>query len=197
MNKIQMLQLLDQEKVKQCQKCTELCQSRTNTVFGEGNENTRVMIIGEAPGRNEDEDGRPFCGPAGQLLDGMIAACGWKRQDVFIANCLKCRPPANRRPSQTELANCWPYLELQIRIVNPRYILCLGNTAAQTLLQKPWENISHLRQKIHEWNGKTVVCTYHPSYILQAADEKAEDIKRMVWDDLQRLLKEMKANEDN
>jgi len=194
-----MLMILDEQKIKNCTKCPSLCKERTKTVFGEGDHNSKVMFIGEAPGAQENKAGRPFVGPAGQLLDGMINASGWERKDVFIANLLKCQPPANRRPSHTELENCSPYLDLQIKIVNPKYIVCLGATAAHQILGKEstWLSITQLRGRPHNLQDRKVICTYHPSYVLQAADSKADEIKRMIWDDLQLLLKEIKINENH
>lgn len=188
MNQVGMLNLLDEQVVRACVRCPNLCNSRTKTVFGEGNSSASIMFIGEAPGHHEDLEGRPFVGPAGQLLDDIIVACGLRRQDVYIANILKCHPPANRRPSHEEAKNCRPYLEMQIKIINPKYLVCLGATAAQRILKQFDSNISSLRGVLHEYEGRKVLCTYHPSYVLQAPDNKKDDIKRDIWADMQLLL---------
>jgi uracil-DNA glycosylase family 4 len=192
MTKTDRLRMIE-ESIRGCTRCESLCNSRTNTVPGEGSPNAVVMFVGEAPGEQEDKHGTPFCGPAGELLTGMITACGWRREDVFIANVLKCRPPGNRRPSTAEAANCWAYLELQIKTVNPRFVVCLGASAANRVLNTPGWGITGMRGKLYDWNGRKVLCTFHPSYILHAeTEERADEIKRMVWDDLQLLVREMK-----
>jgi uracil-DNA glycosylase family 4 len=133
MEKRRMLELLA-EKVSGCTKCQELTYCRRQTVFGEGSPDARIVFIGEAPGETEDETGRPFVGKAGQLLTNIITAMGFRRDDVFIMNIIKCRPPNNRTPEPQEASNCRPYLDLQLKIINPDYIVCLGNVAAQNLL---------------------------------------------------------------
>lgn len=189
MEKTAMLQMLS-DKVAGCMKCQELVEYRRQTVFGEGNPNAEVVFIGEAPGETEDETGRPFVGKAGQLLNNIIAATGFRREDVFILNIIKCRPPRNRTPLPVEAANCRPYLDLQLKIINPKYIVCMGNVAAQNLLGVSTP-ISYLRGEILEYNGAKVICTYHPSYLLQNQGEKWK-----VWEDMQLLLKTMKGNTD-
>lgn len=143
------------------------------------------MFIGEAPGADEDRLGEPFVGRAGQLLDRIIVACGWKREDIYICNILRCRPPDNRTPLPAEASNCREYLDGQIRIVRPEYIVCWGSCAAQNLLGVT-ESIGKMRQRWYSYSNSRVLCTYHPSYLL-----RNPDAKRPVWDDMQLLLKEM------
>jgi len=173
------------ERVKQCQRCRELASTRTQTVFGVGNEQPRLVFMGEAPGADEDAQGEPFVGRAGQLLNKIIEACGMRRQDVYILNTLKCRPPNNRQPSPEEAANCREYLDAQLDLLQPEYICCLGATAAQSLLATA-ETIGRLRGRLHAYRGITVVCTYHPAYLL-----RSPDMKRHTWDDMKFLLGQM------
>jgi len=189
LTKSQKLSLLD-EKVKSCTKCKDLVESRTQTVFGDGNPEADVLILSEAPGKDEDEQGIPFVGRAGKLLDNIIEACGWKREDVYICNILKCRPPGNRNPNEDEAENCRAFLDLQIKIVNPKYIVCLGAVAAQNLLniESP---IGRMRGQWHTYNTAKVLCTYHPAYLL-----RNPAAKKSVWEDLQILLKEMKGQDE-
>jgi DNA polymerase len=172
-------------RVKQCQRCDELARTRTQTVFGVGNPHARVMFIGEAPGADEDKQGEPFVGRAGQLLTKIIAACGWKREDVYICNVLRCRPPGNRTPLPTEADNCREYLDGQISIVQPEYIVCWGSCAAQNLL-KTTDSIGRMRQRWFTYGNARVLCTYHPSYLL-----RNPAAKRPVWDDMLMLLDAM------
>lgn len=171
------------QAVAGCQACT-LCDGRTQSVFGVGHEGARWMIVGEAPGEQEDKLGEPFVGRAGQLLDRMLSALGLTRseasaeQQVFIANVLKCRPPGNRNPLPDEVAQCEPYLLRQIELVQPRLILAMGRFAAQSLL-KSSEPIGRLRGRVHQVHGVPVVVTYHPAYLLRNPVDKA-----LVWDDL-------------
>lgn len=155
-----------------------------------GSPNAKVMFLGEAPGQNEDETGLPFVGKAGELLTNIILAAGWTRDEVYIANICKCRPPQNRTPRPSEAANCRPFLDLQIKVVNPAYIVCLGNVAAQNLLgvETP---ISSLRGQLYEYNGRKVLCTYHPSFLL-----RKQEAKKDVWEDLQLLIRSMKGESD-
>ncbi|RZI82020.1 MAG: uracil-DNA glycosylase [Rubrivivax sp.] len=163
-----------------------LCESRRNTVFGVGHPQARLMIIGEAPGEQEDRQGEPFVGRAGQLLDRMLEAIGLTRAEadadrqVFIANVLKCRPPGNRNPLPAEVAQCEPYLMRQIALVQPQLIIAMGRFAAQSLL-KSAEPIGRLRTRVHEVQATPVVVTYHPAYLLRNPVDKA-----LVWDDLCR-----------
>lgn len=171
------------EAVSSCRACA-LCESRTQTVFGVGHERAHWMVIGEAPGENEDAQGEPFVGAAGQLLDNMLRALGLSRRDappeqsVFIANTLKCRPPRNRNPEPGEMAQCAPFLARQIELVAPRVILAMGRFAAQALLASD-EPIGRLRGRLHAWRGIPVVVTYHPAYLLRTLADKAR-----AWDDL-------------
>ena len=171
-----------QSQIAACTRCV-LSADRTQTVFGEGNINARVMFIGEAPGADEDEKGRPFVGRAGKLLDAMILACGWEREDVYIANILKCRPPKNRIPEAVEIHSCSNFLERQIAIVNPEFIVCLGSVASNTIVGLP---INEARGNWYYYKHHKVLCTYHPAYLL-----RNEDAKRFVWGDLKILLKAM------
>lgn len=169
--------------VSSCQACG-LCASRRQTVFGVGNRQARWMLIGEAPGEQEDRQGEPFVGRAGQLLDRMLQSLGLTRQDapaeqqVFIANVLKCRPPANRNPQPQEVAQCEPFLLRQIELVKPDIILAMGRFAVQSLL-KTGDPIGRLRGRVHELAGVPVVVTYHPAYLLRNPADKA-----LSWDDL-------------
>jgi DNA polymerase len=189
MKQSELLQVLNQ-KIAVCEKCPELVALRETyqgkTVPGEGNPNARIMIIGEAPGKSEFETGKPFCGKAGNLLTKIIERCGWTREDVFIANTLKCRPPGNRDPLPEEAANCRQFLDFQIKVVNPEWILCFGRIASVFLLGlNPDTKISSLRGEIHEYQGRKVICTYHPSYLL-----RNPAAKQSVWLDLQMVLKD-------
>jgi uracil-DNA glycosylase len=179
------LDLININEVKPCTLCRELSAYRTQTVFGVGNVKPRVVLFGEAPGADEDKQGEPFVGRAGQLLNKIIEACTWKREDVYILNTLKCRPPDNRPPEPQELANCRGYWERQLEILQPEYIVCLGTHAAQSLLESG-ESIGRLRSKFFTYRGSKVIATYHPSYLL-----RSPDAKKLVWDDMQMLLKDM------
>jgi len=170
-----------QAEVSPCTKC-DLCKSRTQTVFGSGNKNADWMIIGEGPGQNEDQQGLPFVGKAGQLLTEMLRAIGLEREDVFIANIVKCRPPANRDPKPIEIETCKPYLMRQMALVKPKIIVVLGRIAAQALLNTD-EPISKLRGKTHALNGTPVVVVYHPAYLLRSLLDK-----RKAWADLKLAL---------
>lgn len=172
-------------EVAQCVKCHELASTRTQTVFGVGNPNARVCFFGEAPGADEDRQGEPFVGKAGQLLTQIIGACTFQREDVYILNTLKCRPPGNRNPSPEENANCMPYFVRQLEIIQPEYIVCLGKFAAQNLL-KTEEAIGRLRGQFHEYNGAKVIATYHPAYLL-----RNPAAKRDVWEDMKMMLRDM------
>ena len=179
-------------EVNLCRKC-ELGSLRTNTVPGEGNPNARIMFIGEAPGADEDAQGRPFVGRAGQLLDKIINACGLKRSDVFIGNILKCRPPDNRDPRAEEIISCLPYLQRQIEIINPEIIVALGAHAARTLLNttKP---IGQLRGQFHEYYAGIgrppvkLMATYHTAYLLR---NYSQENRRRVWEDMKKVLAEL------
>ena len=175
-----------QQTVSGCELCC-LSQTRTQTVFGVGNQQADVLIIGEAPGAEEDKQGEPFVGRAGQLLNAMLKAIGFERSDVYIANILKCRPPQNRDPSPEEAEQCWPYLKRQIELTQPKVILALGRIAAQRLL-KTNTSLGRLRGKQHYLDDISVpvIVTYHPAYLLRAPQEK-----RKAWEDLQFLMNKL------
>ncbi len=168
--------------VRDCRLCG-LCETRTQTVFGVGNRSARLMVVGEAPGADEDRQGEPFVGRAGQLLNSMLRAAGFERGQVFIANVLKCRPPNNRDPSDDEAGHCLPYLRRQIELVAPDAILCVGRIAAQRLLGTG-QPVGKLRGRVHDLAGVPVVVTYHPAYLLRSPGEK-----RKSWDDLKLALR--------
>lgn len=163
--------------VASCTRC-ELSQSRTNTVFGVGNRNADWLVIGEAPGAEEDRRGEPFVGRAGKLLDEMLRAIGQSRDSVFIANILKCRPPNNRDPKPAESAACRQYLERQIELIRPKIILAVGKIAAQNLLGSD-EPVGRMRGRQHELGGIPLVVTYHPAYLLRSPSQKSKS-----WRDL-------------
>lgn len=173
------------EQVAVCTLCRELADTRTQTVFGVGNPLAKLCFVGEAPGADEDLKGEPFVGRAGQLLTKIIEACGMRREDVYILNVLKCRPPANRTPLPHEVFNCRPYLDRQLAIIQPEYICCLGSVAAQTLLETD-VSIGRLRGKFQEYRGIPVLCTYHPAYLLRNPAAKKD-----TWEDMKRLLAAM------
>ncbi|RMG32757.1 MAG: uracil-DNA glycosylase [Planctomycetota bacterium] len=172
-------------QVAACTKCAELARLRTQTVFGVGDPEAQIMFVGEAPGADEDRLGEPFVGRAGQLLDRIIAACGLKRQEVYICNILRCRPPGNRNPTTEEAVNCAPFLLEQIRIVDPDYIVCLGLVPAQNLLQVK-RPMSKLRGAFYKFGRAKVLCTYHPSYLL-----RNPAAKKLVWEDMKLLFRDM------
>ena len=180
------------DEVRPCRKC-ELGSLRKNTVPGEGNPNARIMFIGEAPGADEDAQGRPFVGRAGKLLDKIIVACGLKRSEVFIGNILKCRPPDNRDPRAEEIISCLPYLQRQIEIIQPEVIVALGAHASKTLLETT-KSIGQLRGHFHEYYsglGKAPIkfmATYHPAYLLR---NYSQDNRRRVWEDMKKVLAEL------
>ncbi|MGF6568913.1 uracil-DNA glycosylase family 4 [Paraburkholderia sp. GAS333] len=166
------------ERVANCQLC-RLCEKRTNTVFGVGDRGADWMLIGEAPGENEDRQGEPFVGQAGKLLDSMLRSLTLARDtNVYIANVIKCRPPGNRNPEPDEVARCEPYLQRQVSLVKPKLIVALGRFAAQSLL-KTTASISSLRGRVHEYEGVPVIVTYHPAYLLRSLPDKAK-----AWADL-------------
>ena len=177
-----------QQAVAGCQACG-LCKSRKNTVFGVGDRQARWLVVGEAPGENEDLQGEPFVGQAGQLLDNMLKAVGLNRQargeqGVYIANVLKCRPPANRNPQPEEVLQCEPYLRRQVALLQPQIILALGRFAAQSLLQHSVPDIAtiplgRLRGQVHRYEGVPVIVSYHPAYLLRTPQDKAK-----AWVDL-------------
>lgn len=170
--------------VAPCTKC-RLCEGRSNTVPGEGAERARLVVVGEGPGKTEDETGRPFVGKAGELLTKILSAIGLAREQVFICNIVKCRPPENRTPQYDEIAACVPYLFRQIELIGPSVILAMGNTAAQTLLNTK-QSLGSLRSKVHRFRGVPVIVTYHPAALL-----RNPNWKKPTWDDVRiahRLL---------
>lgn len=175
------------ETVSQCTRCG-LCRSRTQTVFGEGSPTPRLMFVGEGPGVEEDRSGRPFVGPAGQLLDRIIHAAQLRREDVYIANIIKCHPPGNRTPNPEEVHACLPYLHQQIRLLRPEIICPLGSPAAATLLEST-QGITRLRG--HQYTLPfdpeiLVIPTFHPAYLLRYEREKGK-----TWSDVQRIMKHL------
>ena len=160
-----------------CRKCF-LCEGRRHTVPGEGSAQAQLIFVGEGPGQVEDETGRPFVGRAGELLTQIIEAIGLRRDEVFIANAVKCRPPQNRKPLPDELAACWPYLEQQIELIRPKVIVALGATAAETLLQVR-RSLAELRGRVHSYRGVPLVVTYHPAALL-----RNPNWKKPTWDDI-------------
>jgi len=180
------------EEVAACCRCG-LGESRTHAVPGEGNPNARIMFVGEAPGADEDAQGRPFVGRAGQLLDKIIQACGLRRCDVFIANILKCRPPENRDPSPEEIVHCLPLLQRQIEVIRPEVIVALGAHAARTLLNTN-QAIGRLRGRFQDYiNGLgqppiKLIATYHPAYLLR---NYTHETRAQVWDDMKKVLAEL------
>jgi DNA polymerase len=173
------------EEVAACTRCNELAAGRTQTVFGVGPSDARVCFFGEAPGADEDASGVPFVGRAGQLLTKIIEACQLSRDEVYILNVLKCRPPGNRPPEPQEVANCRGYFERQLEILRPEFICCLGTSAAQALLQTG-EPIGKLRNRWFDHGTARVICTYHPSYLLRNPAAKRE-----VWEDMKVLMAAM------
>ncbi len=174
-----------QTEVAGCTRCKVLAATRTQTVFGVGNITPRLVFMGEAPGADEDKQGIPFVGRAGQLLTKIIEACTLRRGDVYILNTLKCRPPENRNPEPDEVLNCRGFFERQIDLLQPEYICCLGGVAAKSLLNSEL-SIGKLRKTFHQYRGIPVLCTYHPSYLL-----RNPEAKRDVWEDMQLLMKRM------
>ncbi len=174
--------------LQDCQRC-KLCQGRTNLVFGAGNADAELVFVGEGPGQDEDRQGIPFVGRAGQLLTKMIeSGMELKRSDVFICNVVKCRPPENRNPELDEVATCEPFLHQQLDIIQPKVIIALGKFAAQSLLQTTTP-ISRLRGQWFEYKGIKLMPTFHPSYLLRSPQEK-----RKAWEDLKKVMAELGLN---
>ena len=175
------------EEVGECTRC-KLSTTRTRLVFGVGADETPLMFVGEAPGAEEDRRGEPFVGAAGQLLDRMIAAMGWTRETVYIANVLMCRPPGNRDPQPDEVSQCLPFLHRKIEVIRPRIIVALGKPATHALLSTK-APISALRGRFHDFRGIKVMPTFHPAYLLREPDRKRDawsDLKQVI-DDLERI----------
>lgn len=186
------LQLLS-ERVSQCARCPSLASTRTQTVFGVGPFDPELCLLGEAPGADEDRLGEPFVGAAGQLLNRILAACGLLREQVYICNILKCRPPRNRPPEVEEAENCTEYFQRQLELIRPKFICCLGGTAMKFLLNT-MRPMAQMRQQVHQYHGIPVVCTYHPAYLLphRSDDPKVlQDRKKLVWEDMKFLLGQM------
>ncbi|MGH7274256.1 MAG: uracil-DNA glycosylase [Nitrospiria bacterium] len=173
------------ETLGDCRRC-KLHTHRTQIVFGTGNPMADLVFVGEGPGEEEDRQGEPFVGKAGQLLNRMIQAMGLRREAVYIANIVKCRPPNNRNPEPDEIASCEPFLMEQLGVIRPAVICALGNFAAQTLLRTKVK-ISQLRGKFHDYQGIKVMPTFHPAYLLRNPKDK-----RLAWEDLQKIMSELK-----
>src|SRR5207247_1125765 len=180
------LQLV-RDEIGDCQRC-KLAPKRTNIVFGSGNPNAELVFVGEAPGFDEDQQGLPFVGRAGQLLTKIIESIdpgNIKREDVYICNVLKCRPPDNRNPEPDEVASCNPFLKKQLAAIRPKVVCCLGTFAAQTVLQTA-APISRLRGKFFDMDGMRVIATFHPAYLLRSPEKKRE-----VWEDMKQIRAEL------
>jgi uracil-DNA glycosylase family 4 len=175
---------LIREDIGDCTRC-RLHKGRTNLVFGVGNFDADIMFIGEGPGADEDAQGEPFVGRAGQLLNNMIAAMGLNREDVYIANVVKCRPPGNRTPERDECDTCGPFLMRQVETIKPKMIVALGATAAKFLIGIN-DSMNNLRGRIYDFKGSQLVVTYHPAYLLRDPRQKAE-----AWKDLQLVMKHL------
>lgn len=173
------------EQVLICRKC-RLAEGRTQAVPGEGNPAAELMFVGEGPGRDEDLQGRPFVGRAGQLLTKIIAAMGYDRSQVFIANIVKCRPPDNRVPQRDEAALCTPYLAAQIAAIGPKVLVTLGKVATDFFVPHAFGGMTSIRGRFYDWNGIPVMPTFHPSYLIR--NEGKREIKKMVWDDMQQVM---------
>ncbi|NIO05834.1 MAG: uracil-DNA glycosylase [Proteobacteria bacterium] len=174
------------EELGDCHRC-RLSGTRKNIVFGEGNQNARLVFVGEGPGHEEDLQGRPFVGKAGQLLDRIIVAIRMKRDEVYITNVVKCRPPNNRVPWPDEIACCYPFLEKQLRVIRPKIICALGSAAAQTLLHTE-AGITSVRGTFHSWQGIPVMPTFHPAYLLRNPEKK-----KQAWGDMKAIQKEVET----
>ncbi|HZY87776.1 MAG TPA: uracil-DNA glycosylase [Gemmataceae bacterium] len=175
------------QRVAACTRCAGLVVSRTQTVFGVGPLDPDLCFVGEAPGADEDAQGEPFVGQAGQLLNRIITACGMRREDVYICNILRCRPPGNRTPLPQEAANCREYLERTLELVRPKFLCALGASAAQNLLGTTL-GIGKLRGRFHDYKGTPVLCTYHPAFLLP---NRSPERKKDVWEDMKKLLARM------
>ena len=193
--KLHLLHSMDVNEVRDCRKCG-LCEGRTQTVFGEGDPDAKLLFIGEGPGENEDLQGRPFIGKAGQKLDEMIKAMGLDRKQVYIANVVKCRPPNNRAPTPAEVLSCWDFLKRQIETIQPRVIVTLGGPATKQILQTD-RGITAIRGIWHSFDALKpagpavpVMPTFHPAYLLRAY---TPENRKKVWSDLQKAMRMLKA----
>ncbi len=172
------------EEIGDCQRCIKLCKDRTHIVFGDGDPCAKLVFVGEGPGHDEDVQGLPFVGRAGQLLNKIIEAMGFKRSQVYICNIVKCRPPGNRNPERDEIEACEPFLIKQLEVIHPQIIVCLGTHATQTLLRTK-EPISRLRGHFYDYQGIKLMPTFHPAYLLRNPPDK-----RLVWEDMQKVMAE-------
>ena len=184
--KIEQLARMEADEVRNCKLC-RLCERRKNTVFGEGDPDAKIFFIGEGPGENEDLQGRPFVGRAGDLLNKMIAGMGLRREQVFIANIVKCRPPDNRVPAPDEVETCTPYLVRQLEIIRPQVIVTLGLPAAKYMLESK-STMGKLRGHWHNWRGIKLMPTFHPAYLLRSY---TEENRGAVWSDLKQVMAEV------
>jgi DNA polymerase len=189
-----LLNEMNEQQVGSCTRC-RLCQARKHTVFGEGDVDAAIFFIGEGPGETEDRMGRPFVGRAGQKLDEMIAAMGLRRNQVYIGNIVKCRPPGNREPAPDEVQTCTPYLVRQLEVVRPKVIVTLGRPATNYMLQSNM-SMGALRGQWQSWRGIKLMPTYHPAYILR---NYTVETRKAVWNDLQKVMAELglRPAEDN
>jgi len=178
---------LDNNEVRGCTKC-RLCETRTNTVFGEGDVDSKIFFIGEGPGENEDLQGRPFVGRAGEMLNKWIAAMGLRREDVYIANIVKCRPPGNRVPMPDEVATCTPYLERQLEIIRPRVIVTLGLPSLKYMMNDPKLTMGRSRGQWRDWRGIKLMPTFHPAYVLRSP---TPEVRGAVWSDLKLVMADL------
>ena len=176
------------QELGECTRC-KLHKGRTQIVFGVGNPHAKLVFVGEAPGADEDAQGEPFVGRAGQLLTKIIQAMGMQREDVYICNIIKCRPPGNRTPETDEILACSPFLLKQLHAIGPKFICALGGPATQTLLQTK-EPISRLRGKFYDFHGIPLLPTFHPAFLLRNPHEK-----KTVWEDMKLLLREMRTSD--
>lgn len=172
------------EKVSHCTRCPELAATRTQTVFGVGPVPAEILFVGEAPGADEDRQGEPFVGAAGQMLNRIIVGCELRRDEIYICNILRCRPPGNRQPKPDEAGNCREYLEKTIELVGPKVIVCWGAVAAQNLLQTS-TGITRLRGKFYDFRDIPVLCTFHPAALLEG---RSPEKKKDVWEDMKMML---------
>jgi len=182
-----------EERVKNCKEC-KLCETRTNTVFGQGNRDSGVVLIGEGPGEDEDLQGLAFVGKAGQLLTQILEAGKISREDVFIMNIVKCRPPDNRTPTAEEMAKCNQHLESQLALLRPTIVICLGNTPMKWLLQTT-EGITKIRGKWFDWRGAKLMPMFHPSYLLRNQSRAEGSPKHQTWLDVQALKKAIEESD--
>jgi uracil-DNA glycosylase family 4 len=185
--KVTRLAVLDESEVRGCTRC-RLNEGRSNTVFGEGDPDAQVFFIGEGPGENEDLQGRPFVGRAGEMLNKWIAAMGLRREQVYIANIVKCRPPNNRVPMPDEVATCTPYLERQLEIIRPRVIVTLGLPSLKYMTGDPKLTMGRSRGHWRDWRGIKLMPTFHPAYVLR---QYTDETRAAVWSDLQTVMKEI------